>query len=354
MKNQSNRNGVIELWRFILIGAIGIMHFSNSYYGSSPYFGGAYVATEFFFIVSGYLLLTTFYKNKARKEKINAWQFTLHRIKNLYPCYLFSFLVLFCFIMVQEKASINTWITNLSQSVWELSFLQISGLKGFRLFNYPAWYISAMLIVGYFIYALLELNEEKFVKVYMPLAVLGIYCFFSKNSENIDVWGGAKILDISDALMRALAGMSLGGICYQASRFIKEKQLSPIAKFLLSVGELAAFLISLFLMNQKGHTQTDFYIILLLAVVVTLTFSNQTYVTTLLSKQPIIWIGKLSYPMFLNQIFVIYLIGAYFNNLSYRKGIIIFIIMLLVISLIELLILYGLRQLKNKTFRMRG
>lgn len=348
MKNQSNRNGAIELWRFILIGAIGIMHFSNSYYGSSPYFGGAYVATEFFFIVSGYLLFVSFYKNRAREEKINAWQFTFHRIKNLYPCYLLSFLVLFCFIMVQDKASLSTWITNFSQSAWELSFLQISGLKGFRLFNYPAWYISAMLIVGYFIYALLELNEKKFAKLYMPLAVLGIYCFFSKNAENIDVWGGAKILDISDALMRAFAGMSLGGICYYASLLIKKKQRSSVVRVLLSIGELAAFLLSIFLMNQKGHTQIDFYIILLLAVGITLSFSEQTYITKLLSKQPIVWIGKLSYPMFLNQIFVIYLIGAYLNQLSYSKGIVIFMMILIAISFIELLILQGLNCLKTK------
>lgn len=354
MKNQSNRNGAIELWRFILIGAIGIMHFSNSYYGASPYLAGAYVATEFFFIVSGYLLLSSFYKNKAREEKINAWHFTFHRIKSLYPCYLLSFLVLFCFIMVQDKASLSTWITNLSQSAWELSFLQISGLKGFRLFNYPAWYISAMLIVGYFIYALLEVNEKRFVKLYMPLAVLGIYCFFSKNAENIDVWGGAKILDISDALMRALAGMSLGGICYCTSHLIKEKQLSRIVRLLLSIGELAAFLFSIYLMNQKGHTQIDFYIILLLAVGVTLSFSEQTILTKLLSKQFVIWIGKLSYPMFLNQIFVIYLIGAYLKNLSYSTGIIIFMIMLVVISLIELLILEGLKQLMTKVLRKRG
>lgn len=348
MKNQSNRNGVIELWRFILIGAIGIMHFSNSYYGSSPYLGGAYVATEFFFIVSGYLLFSSFYKNKTRNEKTNAWQFTFRRIKNLYPCYLFSFLVLFCFIMVQEKASLNAWISNLSQSAWELSFLQISGLKGFRLFNYPAWYISAMLIVGYFIYALLELEEEKFTKIIMPFAVLAIYCFFSKNSENIDVWGGAKILSISDALMRAFAGMSLGGICYQTSQTLKMREYSHGQRIFITVIEWMAYITALILMNNQGHTQLDFYIIVLLAIGVTLSFVNISYRTKLSSNYLLLSSGRLSFAMFLNQILVIGFIGTYVDNLGYKEGILLFLIALLFVSLIEIFIIRGLKYLKNK------
>lgn len=347
MKNQNNRNGAIEFWRFLLISAIGIMHFSNSYFGASPYFAGAYVATEFFFIVSGYLLFLSFYKNKTKGEKVGAWKFTFHKIRNLYPCYLLSFLMLFVFVMIADKEGLGGWITNLGQSVWELTFLQISGLKGFRLFNYPAWYISAMLIAGYFIYALLELEEEKFAKILMPLAVLLIYCFFSKNAENIDVWGGAKILDISDALMRAFAGMSLGGICYYASSLIREKRLSFGGRLVLSIGEAIVFILSLFLMNQEGHTQIDFYIIALLAVGVTLLFSNQTFTTELFSKRLFVWIGKLSYPMFLNQILAIYLIGAYLKDLGYREGVIVFLIVLFLISVIELLVLKGLRKLKN-------
>jgi peptidoglycan/LPS O-acetylase OafA/YrhL len=55
MDRQVGRNNTIELWRFMFVCAICIMHFSNSYFGASLYFSSAYVATEFFFIVSGYL-----------------------------------------------------------------------------------------------------------------------------------------------------------------------------------------------------------------------------------------------------------------------------------------------------------
>lgn len=342
MNKQNSRNNTIEFWRFLFICAICIMHFSNSYFGASPYFSAAYVATEFFFIVSGYLLMKSFYK--YRENKISAWEYTLSRAVKLYPYYIVSFIAIFVLIMVRENVNITEWIRNLGGSVWELFFLQISGLKCFRLFNYPTWYISAMLITGYFMYALLVLVEEKFIKFIMPLAMLFIYCFFSKDNGNIDVWGGAKILSISDALMRAFAGMSLGGICYHASNLLNQKNLNQTKKILLSIGEMATYLVSFILMSQAAHTQLDFYIIGLLAVAVTISFSGQTVVYKLFNHQIFAWLGKLSYPMFLNQIFVINLMGIFMVGLGYRNGVVVFLLLLSVVSFIEIGIVEGIKR----------
>lgn len=345
MNKQNNRNNTIEFWRFMFICAISIMHFSNSYFGSSPYFDDAYVATEFFFIVSGYLLLKSYDKN--RENEVSAWKFTFNKAIKLYPYYIVSFIAVFIFIMVSENVGIMEWIRNLCGSVWELIFLQISGLKCFRLFNYPTWYISAMLIAGYFMYALLNLVEEKFMKLIMPLAVLVIYCFFSRESGSIDVWGGSTILGISDALMRAFAGMSLGGICYGASNLLKQKQLDKTKKILLSIGEMAAFVLAFALMSQAGHTQVDFYVIGLLAIAVTISFSGVTYTSEFFDIQLFSWLGKISYSMFLNQILVIYLMGAYLIGFGYTSGVLIFMLLLFVISLVEIAIIEGMKKISG-------
>ncbi|WP_099467051.1 acyltransferase family protein [Konateibacter massiliensis] len=344
MKEQNGRNGSIELMRFLLIAAIAVMHFSNSYFGQTPYFDGAYAATEFFFLVSGYLLFRSFYKNREARKEISAWKFTVHKIKNLYPYYIISFFMIFSFSMLSERAGIGKWLVSLGKSVWELSFLQISGLKGFVLYNYPAWYISAMLLAGYFIYTLLELWEKKFVKFVMPLSVLLIYCFFSKNAESIDVWGGAKIFDISDALMRAFAGMCLGGISYYASIAIGKKELKGKTRLLLTGSEIAVFILAMILMAGVGHTQTDFYVIALLASAVILAFSGQTHTEKLFSNAAVNFLGKISYPMFLNQIFVISLFGTFWEGLGYKEAVLLFMAVLTVISLAEMLVLYGLRR----------
>jgi peptidoglycan/LPS O-acetylase OafA/YrhL len=345
MNKQKRRNHAIEFWRFIYICAICIMHFSNSYFGASPYFDDAYAATEFFFIVSGYLLVMSYHKNK--ENRMNAWGYTFHKAIKLYPYYLLSFIAVFVFIMISEKESIWGWIRNLGGSVWELVFLQISGLKCFRLFNYPTWYISALLIAGYFIYTLLELAEEKFIKLIMPLAVLVIYCFFSKNTGNMDVWGGAKILHISDALMRAFAGMCLGGIGYQVNVALRHIQLNKKRRILLTIGEMAAFILVFYLIAQRGHTQVDFYVVGLLAIAVTLAFSGRTYTSILFKSRLFAWFGKISYPMFLNQIFVIYIMGAYIKDLGYRNAVAVFMVLLILVSMVEMLTLEGIRKIDS-------
>jgi peptidoglycan/LPS O-acetylase OafA/YrhL len=351
MNNKISRNNTIEFWRFAFICAIGVMHFSNSYFGNALYFDDAYVATEFFFIVSGYFLLQSY--EKRNKNKKGAWNYTINKVYKLYPFYLLSFLLIFVLTMIQEGAGIKEWAFNLGGSVWELLFLQISGLKCFRLFNYPTWYISAMLIAGYFIYVGLELWEEKFVKLVMPFGVLFIYCFFSKENGNMDVWGGAAILKISDAIMRAFAGMCLGGICFRASKWLSLVEFSKIRQILMSVLELIAYILGLVLMSQKAHTQLDFYIIGLLAVAVTITGSGRTMTYKLFQHSGIAYLGKISYPMFLNQIFVIKLMGMYFLGLGYYKGVLFFIVFLAVISFIEMIAVGCFVKIWNKRIRVK-
>lgn len=347
MNRPNSRNNIIEFWRFAFICAICIMHFSNSYFGSSPYFEDAYVATEFFFIVSGYFLVQSYYKRK--ENKIGAWKYTVHKVYKLYPYYICSFIAVFILIMLGENVGFTEWIRNLGGSVWEMVFLQISGLKCFRLFNYPTWYISAMLIAGYFMYAALELWEEKFIKFIMPFAVLFIYCFFSKENGNIDVWGGAKILNISDALMRAFAGMCLGGICYQAGTRIGQMNLSHLKRIILTVVEMTAYLLTFILLSQAGHTQLDFYMIGLIAVAVTLSLSGQTLNGILFQHQFFAGFGKISYPMFLNQILVINLMGIFMTGLGYRIGVVSFLLLLLIVSIVEMIIVEGIRNILKKS-----
>ncbi len=343
MNKQVGRNNTIEFLRFMFVCAICIMHFSNSYFEASPYFSDAYVATEYFFLVSGYLLVMSYYKNKGKK--VSAWKYTWNKVCRLYPYYIFSFSAVFILIMVLDHANMAEWLTNLGGSVWELAFLQISGLKCFRLFNYPTWYISAMIISGYFIYALLELIEEKFTKFIMPLAVLLIFCFFSKENGNMDVWGGATILNISDALTRAFAGMCFGGICYHASNLLKQKQLNHSKKILLSICEMVTFILAFVLMSQAGHTQLDFYIVGLLAVAVTISFSGQTWSYQVFDRPIFNWLGKISYPMFLNQIFVINLMGVLLVGLGYKIGVAVFLTLLVIVSFIEMAIVCGLKKI---------
>ena len=327
----AKRNNSIELFRFLFIAVICFMHFSNSYFGAAPYFEGAYIGTEFFFIVSGYLLMYSFTKSTDSPIKgTGAFSYTFSRVKKLYPHYLLSFGAIFVFTMIVNQASPWQVIRNLAASFWELTFLQISGLKCTGLVNYPAWYLSAMLIAGYFLYALLELFQNKFVKIGIPFTILYVYAFFSKNNGNMDVWGGAQIMQVSDAVIRAFAAMSIGILCYQGAEILRIRTISINGKIALTIAEIASYITVLIMSTVRGHSQNDFYLLALLGIAVVLSFSGQTLTGYLCNNRVVSYLGKISFPMFLNQIFIIGLFGQFYTGQNYKASLLLFIVAVMI------------------------
>ena len=77
----SSKNSRIEFWRFCFAIGIAIMHFG--------YYNGFYIAVDFFFMLSGFLLMTSM----ARHPDWSVWKIFKGRLAGLYPHYLLSFLL---------------------------------------------------------------------------------------------------------------------------------------------------------------------------------------------------------------------------------------------------------------------
>lgn len=325
------------------------MHFSNSYYGAAPYFGGSYIGTEFFFIVSGFFLMYS-YLNKKESYPIGtgAFRYTLNKIKKLYPHYLFSFLVIFIFTMIINKAGFLKIVNDFCASFWELIFLQISGLKCTGLVNYPAWYISAMLIAGYFLYCLLEFFNNKFVRFGIPFVLLFVYAFFSKNAGNMDVWGGAQIYNLSDAVVRAFAAMSIGVLCFEGAQALQTRKVGTSLKIILTMLELLCFIIVLVKGTLIGHSQNDFYLIALLGIGIMLSFSELTATSQICKAGIFAYLGKISYPMFLNQLFIIGMFNQFYTGKDYKITLLLYLAVLIIYSCLTELIIRSIKKVFAK------
>ena len=108
---------------------IVVFHFDTTFpyvnrLGLTP---GWYIAVEFFFIVSGYLL---YKKVQGSGGSISPWRYTLHRYKQIYPKYLISVLITFIAIVIARKLSPVESVDLLLDSYWELLGLQGIGLAG--------------------------------------------------------------------------------------------------------------------------------------------------------------------------------------------------------------------------------
>lgn len=329
-KNKTtNRNQEIEVFRFLFICAIAIMHFSNSYFKSAPYFSGAYIGTEFFFLVSGFMIMKA-----ASAKKTTPFLFTLNRMKKLYPHYLTAFFLLFFTSSLVGNTGLISSFKNLFSYSFELLFLHASGLKCSGLLNYPTWYLSSLIIAGFFIYACAYFNEKLYLTIIAPLSVLVTYTFFSANTGHIDVWGGNQLFQFSDALTRGFAAMSLGALSYALSNYLKERnlQFSKLLRIVFTVLEFVLFLGVLAGSAYFADTQYDFYFIFMLFTAITLAFSGITYSSKLFSFPLFAYLGKISYPMYVYQLFIICLFCLFLPNLPYLIGVLSFLAATIVFS----------------------
>lgn len=140
---QMKEKNAIYFWKIIFTYAICILHFNNII-EIRPLMGW-YIAVEFFFMVSGYLLFSSVEQGRHQ----SAFGYTMKRIKKIYPYYLGAFVCTFwgycCFNNLHGKEIVS----KLLDSIWEIFLLQGCGLgRGWDYINCTLWYISVLLIVG--------------------------------------------------------------------------------------------------------------------------------------------------------------------------------------------------------------
>ena len=97
-QRSQKRNGAIDFWKFVFCMIIAIYH--GRYMGGSvPYAlfkDGGYLAVEFFFLVSGFLMA----KSAKRAEETSRLQlgtetaqFIWHKAKIILPYFIFAYIV---------------------------------------------------------------------------------------------------------------------------------------------------------------------------------------------------------------------------------------------------------------------
>lgn len=298
-----NQN-TINHWRIVFTYTIMAFHLFNSY-GKAT---GWYIGVEFFFIVSGFLL--------AKKEHTTADDkaspslnyrggvlYVIHRIKQLYPHYLFSFIISFIVFGIINKYSLIQYIKGLYGSLPEIFMMSMCGLNLKTMINVPTWYLSVLIIAGYFLYTLLRANKQVFLYLLAPMGILVIYTYFyryagcihySSLGENI-----VKGLYGNLPLFRGVADMSVGILLYHLwlkKDFVQLfRQRCGKFVYLLESACYAFIIISSYFYS---HASYDFLYILVLSAAIFISFSQKMERK---DSRIVNFLAKLCYPMFLNH-----------------------------------------------------
>jgi len=346
------KNNNIEYWRLIFTILVCLLHFSATYFQGKSLFLGGYISVEFFFILSGFLLFYTYDIKPKKGEGNPGFKYTINKILKLYPHYIFSFLFLFMYIIIVNGESIKGILVQMLQSTWEVLMLQMSG-GNYTLYNYPTWYISALLIVGYLIYYLLDNYKKIFINLIAPFSIIFIYGFYSSKIGTIDVWHQVINLGVKSGLLRAFAGMCLGCMCYVAYKKIKDIKVSNRVSNMLVIIEVLIFSVVVLLSIFIDHTQYDFILIIFLAIAITISFLENRFVDKILNNKFSIILGKLSYPIYLNHTLIRLIFERYLPNRG-ESMYVVFILTTIIYSLLTyMLVNFIVTKIKSKNGGMK-
>lgn len=326
----SRKNGIV-IWKIVWTYLIMIFHLL----GVFGIYNGLYIGVEFFFIVSGYLLAKTVYEKKYS----SAYDYTVHRIKKLFPHYIFSFVIGFLVYIISNKVNIFQCLSSL-EYIPEMFMVQMIGLNAQNMVNVPTWYISVLLICGFFLFTLLSEYYSFTTKILIPCIIMVVYSYFWREVGCIQ-WqtlGGVVIGVYGNLpLFRGAADMCVGIVI-----FWMHKRYVFLGKMGRNIFiEYVTTLCAIFLAIEKGNTRLDFLILCLLVISVYFAFLDTQ---KFLNSKLVCFFERLTYPLYLNHNMFRFLFPKFFDNCTI--GVMLFY--LLIVTGYSIITLFLLDIIKNK------
>jgi peptidoglycan/LPS O-acetylase OafA/YrhL len=276
------------------------------------FFLKADIFVDFFFVISGFIIFYKYHK------KINTFtdliKFQLKRFIRLYPLHIITLLFFLLIELSKFFFLIKTGIQSDSGSVFErnnlFSFIHniflTQGFLNFNSYNEPSWSISIE-FYSYLIFGLLLLFFSKLNKIldynYCLLALTCISClsFFFIKTHN------AYQITHSYSYLRCLFCFSLGACLFYLNTICKIK----INNFFSNIINFLTIILIIYAMrNQDSYL----YLILLFFLFFFINLkSNNNFVNKLLQNKILIFLGSISYGIYMTHYFVIWTLRQIFR-----------------------------------------
>lgn len=327
------RNGAIDFWKFVF--SLVIVSFHTFHYrsinGMQPFISGN-SSVEFFFLVSGFLMAQSAYRNNAAfSDKGSLGEATFHfmkrKIKGLYPeftvAWIFAFIVMH---LAKKSFTLTSMAKDFLTGIWELCLLRMSGLAGYRA-NVVTWYISAMILAMLILYPLLFKYKDTFLFILAPALSIFLLGYMYQVFGSLN--GGTTWQHFYyRGYMRALADLCLGCILWKICQAIKRYQYTELARILFSAVELSGYMFCLFWMFGKHSSEMTFVILMIFAVCIPITFSHKAITASLFDNRLCYFLGKASFSLYIGHIFWIKSLDAFFPSYTFKQQLLILAVLL--------------------------
>lgn len=344
-ENKRHHNGIISFWKFMFCIMIAIFHVTEAMPEKGTLMKHGRIGVEFFFLVSGYLMAQKALNQKEKKISIGqeTIQYLWKKIKSFFPyvliAFIFSFLINNYYEQYTKSEMVNTF--------WNMFLLEMSGIRGIFIIDHT-WYISAMLISMLILYPLLRRHGKNFTHIIAPIIVFFIGGWIAHKTGNLRgpfEWMGLTYKGV----LRAFFEIALGTILYEIAENIKKVKFTEIGEHIYTFIEIIGFSSIFIIVNiQNASDKYDFWMLLILAISVILAFGEKSIFYNYASNKFVFYLEKLSFPIYLNHIWIIKLIMELFDEISYSLTVITVIISSIVFSII---CVYLIEKLKKINFK---
>ncbi|HVJ55880.1 MAG TPA: acyltransferase [Aliidongia sp.] len=211
---------ILDFYRFLFAVAVAIDHFQG--FGAAQ---KAYLAVDFFFVLSGFVLCSAYAARSGRPEFFQS--FMVDRIARLYPLHLAVLLVTLglnvaFYILSKGQLLENDWFYRdgrIYTFVLNLILAQGIGLTTAPSWNAPSWSISVELYVNIFLaLALVKLPRVGRMAAVASIALIAVvaYALLFNRLGSLEHMGENIGGFLNAGLLRGFAGIALGMLCYIA------------------------------------------------------------------------------------------------------------------------------------------
>lgn len=337
MTNPSARRvGEIELFRFIFSVAILLRH-AEYLFGENLVFAKAAFGVEFFFLVSGYLMMASIDRVRLSQGNtcpppVDTWHYLCKKVSSLYLEVFLSYVIGFLAICLLQSLNFMQAMRKLSNAAFELLLIGYFGLGGNSV-NVPIWYVQSMLMCMAILYPLNRKYPDAMKYIVMPLTalfILGYLCQTCKTLRDPSIWLGVTY----KGNLRAMAELCLGAQCYYITQKFSKIPLKKFAKILLTGVKWACW-IGLLVYMWDGKTKYDFSMLVVFLVAIILAFSRQCVDTEVYDTPKIFWLGKFSLCVYLAHMpFATSLATFLPENMRWRYMLLIYVVCSLTLALV--------------------
>ncbi len=296
----------LDSWRGICAILVAMMHFpASGLLAESTFVRSAYLFVDYFFVLSGFVIAHGY--SRKLTDGAGYARFLALRVGRIYPLHLAVLMLFVGFELLRlavpalrgEGAAPFTGGNSIGALMSNLLLLNGMGVDEQLTWNGPSWSISAeMWTYVLFGAALLLLRRRLWIALVAAILVCPvILCLYAPRYMDATYDFG---------FVRCVYGFSLGVLLHELSK----RGLAPgaardarslVVWTLVELGAVAAVVV---FVSTSAHTALSFAAPLLFAMVLTIFIRERGLVSGVLRLRPFVWLGSLSYGIYMLHIFV--------------------------------------------------